>query len=655
MNFYTPCRGFLKQLSAAVIFFVACISAVPAQTKIIDSLKKEITAAGSSTIKLSKIFELCNQYRSMHPDTLQYYVSMAKKIAASSGNPQDIANTEYYSAVLLIRAGKTDSALAVIEKNIQLPDDKNNRQLRNSFSILKCNLLIRNNRQKEAIETGLLLLHIADAQNDAALQVKAKTVIGWAYMELGQNRDALNLSFNAIDTWQKNDTSVYIAVVYSNIAAVYNELNKNDSAEYFIIKAIERAKQEQNLTALTNGYYIYSDICVAGKNKVKAESLLVEGLRIRKQIGDVFYIVSDIAQLGVFYANNNQPRKGIEAVKEGIAIAEQNNLYAKLPFLYAALAKNYKAAGNLAAYSSTLIKIIDLKDSLYRRNNAEALAEMQTKYDVQKKENTIIQQQYDLTKENYFIYASAGLLAATVLIAVAFFKNRQKNQRLKMQQLLLEQKKKTTQAVMQAEEDERKRIALELHDSVAQKMVVAKLNLEAFESDLHNLTSEQKDVYNNIFSLVDESCTEVRELSHSMVPQAFFKSGLTDALKSLTDKIKSKNLHVTLSAAGDLNNLDPNSELMIYRIVQECIQNVLKHAKASRLDIALIAENNELDITIEDNGTGFDASLKSEDGLGMKNLYSRIEYLNGTIDITSTPGKGTAIAMYIPMNRTNES
>ncbi|MEP7319294.1 MAG: sensor histidine kinase, partial [Panacibacter sp.] len=243
-----------------------------------------------------------------------------------------------------------------------------------------------------------------------------------------------------------------------------------------------------------------------------------------------------------------------------------------------------------------------------------------------------------------------GLLAVTLISGFFFFQNRKKSQQLKIQAIEIEQKKKTTQAVMQAEEEERKRIALELHDSIAQKMVVAKLNLEAFETELPDLTATQQQVYNNIFSLVDESCTEVRELSHSMVPQAFFKSGLTDALKSLVDKIENKNLRVIFSAEGNLANLEKNAELMIYRIIQECIQNVLKHAKASRLDIALIAEQNELDVTIEDNGTGFDLAAVTSDGLGMKNVYSRIEYLNGKIDITSAPGKGTAIALYIPMN-----
>ncbi|HRH61093.1 MAG TPA: tetratricopeptide repeat protein, partial [Chitinophagaceae bacterium] len=318
----------------------------------------------------------------MHPDTLRRYVTIANQIAAASANKLNMANAAYYEAVLLNRLGKIDSAFIVIEKNLQLPDEKTYQEIKNNFALLKGNLLIRNNRQKEAIETCLALLHIADANKDAALAVKAKTVLGWANMELGQNRESLKWSLDAIDEWQRTDTSVQIAVTFNNTAAVYNELQKNDSAEIYVRRAIQIAQREQNLTSLTNGYYIYSDICVALGDSNKAEALLKEGLKIRRQIGDVFYIVSDIAQLGVFYANNNEPAKGIEAVKEGIDIAEQNNLYAKLPFLYSALAKNYKAAGDMVNYTNALNKIIVLKDSLYAKNSAEALAEMQTRYEV---------------------------------------------------------------------------------------------------------------------------------------------------------------------------------------------------------------------------------------------------------------------------------
>ena len=180
-------------------------------------------------------------------------------------------------------------------------------------------------------------------------------------------------------------------------------------------------------------------------------------------------------------------------------------------------------------------------------------------------------------------------------------------------------------------------------------MVVAKLNLEALGDNLPPLNDEQQKIWGNIAALVDESCIEVRSLSHSMMPQAFFKSGLTDAVQDFIDKINTKTLQINFSAEGNLTNINSEKEIMIYRIIQECIQNVLKHAKANKLDIAIIAENDEIDVTIEDNGIGFNPDLVSTgESIGMQNIRSRINFLNGTLDINSQPGLGTIIAFYIP-------
>ena len=130
--------------------------------------------------------------------------------------------------------------------------------------------------------------------------------------------------------------------------------------------------------------------------------------------------------LSEFYANNHESAKGIALASEGIALAEKNNLRAKLPILYEALGDNYKSAGNMQKYSDVLSKIINLKDSLYVKNKAEALSEMETKYEVQKKENIIITQKLDLTKKNNLIYGTLILLAITVLISYVIFQTRKK-------------------------------------------------------------------------------------------------------------------------------------------------------------------------------------------------------------------------------------
>lgn len=155
----------------------------------------------------------------------------------------------------------------------------------------------------------------------------------------------------------------------------------------------------------------------------------------------------------------------------------------------------------------------------------------------------------------------------------------------------------------------------------------------------------------NISALLEESTTEVRNLSHSMMPKSFAASGLTIAVKEFLDKIQKSNFRINFSAEGNFEGISESTALMIYRIMQECVLNVLKHANASRLDVSMISDNNEIDVMIEDNGAGFDINAdKVSTGIGMKNIRSRIEYLSGRLDITSSKEQGTLIAFYIPVH-----
>jgi two-component system, NarL family, sensor kinase len=637
---------FKKYVCVLPLFFSSFIFA---QTKIIDSAKKEVAFAKDNQKKLAAVFFLCDQYRSLNPDTLYTYLKLADTLSETNNIKNNQIKTSFYKSIYLINKAQLDSAEKLVDQTLATFSHADNMDTKNDFLLLKSRLLIKNNKQKESIENSLQILQSAESANDTLKQLRAKIMIGWAYMELDQNRKAMDWFLEAVNLDNISRQKYGQPTLYANMTSVYVNLHKYDSAELWAEYAVRLAKEKNDLTSLANSYFISAEIYIDNHNNTRAENLMQEGLKIRKLIGDPFYIVSDIYQLGNFYAHNNEPDKGITLVNEGISIAEKYNLNAKLPLLYTALAENYQSAGNYKMYSNTLNEIISLKDSMYTKNSADALSEIQTKYEVQKKQNIIIRQKLDLTKKNNLIYGTLILLAVTVLLSYVIFQTRKKNQQLKMQEIVIDQKRKTMDAVMQAEENERKRIAADLHDSVAQKMVVAKLNLEVLEGYLPALNQEQRHVYNNIFSLVDDSCIEVRNLSHTMMPQAFFQSGLTDAVKNFIDKIENKNLRVTFSAEGELESLDNNTEIMIYRVIQECLQNIIKHADASKVDISIILENEEIDVIIEDNGVGFDTgSLENIEGMGMKNLKSRIDFLNGELDINSQKGKGTVIAFYIP-------
>ena len=237
-----------------------------------------------------------------------------------------------------------------------------------------------------------------------------------------------------------------------------------------------------------------------------------------------------------------------------------------------------------------------------------------------------------------------------ILLLYSYYRRYKLKREKQLQVEILAQQELATKAILEAEENERKRIASDLHDGVGQIMSAAKMNLSAMEAEIPFATEEQKKVYEKVLKLVDEGCKEVRSVSHNMMPNALVKAGLASAVKEFVNQIDARVVKTDFYTEGLDNKLEKNVETVLYRIIQECVNNVIKHAKATHLDISLIKDNDGVAVTIEDNGIGFDSSNKNNfNGIGLKNIQTRVEFLKGTVEWNSSVGKGTLVAIHIPI------
>jgi signal transduction histidine kinase len=261
----------------------------------------------------------------------------------------------------------------------------------------------------------------------------------------------------------------------------------------------------------------------------------------------------------------------------------------------------------------------------------------------------IRQQDERIRLQNYILVGIAGVILLSGLLIHSQYRKNKLRQEARLQSQLRTQQEAAARAVIEAEENERQRIARDLHDGVGQMMSAAKMNLSAFESNFHFENEEQKLTFEKIIQLVDESCREVRTVSHVMMPNALQKNNLGNAIREFADKLNDPGLKIHIYTSGLDERMDSNIETVLYRVIQECVTNAARHAGATSLDISLVKENGEITGTIEDNGKGFDPTgVAATDGMGLKNITSRIEYLKGTVDVDSVPGKGTVIAFHVP-------
>jgi len=222
-----------------------------------------------------------------------------------------------------------------------------------------------------------------------------------------------------------------------------------------------------------------------------------------------------------------------------------------------------------------------------------------------------------------------------------------RNERESLLQKVNIQQRDSFKAVIEATEKERKRVAEDLHDGLGQLLSTAKLNLTAIEPAPN---SEEQSSINTSLSLLDEACQEVRHISHNMMPGTLIRLGLVSAVKEQARKInESGKILVTVEVSGFEDRMDEAREIAIYRVIQELLNNAIRYSGATDIEIKLEQLADGYLFRIKDNGKGFDRKmLEQSKGIGWRNIRSRIDLLQGNIDLKTAPGKGTVLNIWIP-------
>ncbi|HVZ96809.1 MAG TPA: ATP-binding protein [Chitinophagaceae bacterium] len=640
----------LLNIRPYLLFICCCFSYKTfSQTAGIDSLKRQINFAKDDKERLNDILALCQKRHSLSTDTLYKYASLAKGLSVRLRINHDIILSDYYYTNYLIKKGSIDSAIAICDKYISgLKNNKDETKQYLNFVATRAALMIKKDQYKEAFAEYYRLLNESEEAHDSLNKLLGYTGLGWVNMEMDNNRTAVDYLKMALnDSAAKNPAyGEYISFIYSDIAAAYNSLHIYDSAEYFINKAIPLANKFENLTSLANCLAIKADIMSAtGRNK-EAENALVQVVEIRKKIGDPFFIVSDMSQLAVYYEHNNQPQKGIAVSLEGIDLAKKNNLSSKLILLYDGLARNYYVAGDFKNYGATLQTIIALKDSLYKKNSAEALAEIEGKYEMQKKENIIMSQHFDLVKKNFWIATSLLLAALVTLASVILFRIYRRKQRLRLAFMMEEEKRLAAEAVTLAEEKERKRIAADLHDNMGAYATAIIANVEDV---INNKKPDAENIYGNLKINAVELMSNLRDTIWASNTEKILLTGIADRFKNYLKKIMPAYSSFSVETSESIKNdisFSPVQALNIFRILQEATTNALKHSNGSKIDICFGSDHEGLRLTIRDNGTGIKDNNYLNNGNGIKNMKARATESNLSLSIEKNTPSGTILTIF---------
>ncbi|MDC7995775.1 sensor histidine kinase [Altibacter sp. HG106] len=298
--------------------------------------------------------------------------------------------------------------------------------------------------------------------------------------------------------------------------------------------------------------------------------------------------------------------------------------------------------------------------SFNQADNLQVVSEYETKYQTAEKEKQLLIEKDKRTQNRNIAIGLGGGLAAVLLLSVLLFKNSKKKQRIaeqereieiqKKEKILKEQELNAIDAMIAGQEKERQRLASDLHDSVGATLSAAKLQFEHLKKNKNQLTALDA-LFEKTGTLLDEAYTEVRAMAHVKHSGVIAKEGLLPAVEKLAKNASfQQSLRVEVQDFGLTERLEPSLEIAIFRMIQELVTNIIKHANASEATISITQHEHSLSIIVEDNGKGFNASkFQQKEGMGLSSIERRVEFLEGTMEIDATPGKGTTILIDIPI------
>ena len=634
-----------------------------AQTTI-DNLKQKLLIEKNDSARVALNFSLGEAYWFARDlAAAPHYLLQSIRLADEYHVYQNQVNAMNLLANVYLKKEQYDSGFywleAGMEKSRQRKDDRFISLLHETYAIAYRNL----GDYSKAVEHNLAAVDAYEQSSDPTINMLSV----FTYNQLGkifeaqQQPDkaylyyskALNKARTAKENW-------YIKAPLQSLAGLYTRQSRWGEAQHIFDTLITLEKDRPGSEILMFSYAGLGDIANNQKKYPDAIRYYEQALNQAKEkqwMEDRDKLTTNLA---VNYLESGQALKAEELLLEAEKLSAAHN---DLPNL----SETYKWLAELELRKNDTKKALEyfrlhkqFNDSLLTTERIRTTNNLEVLYQSQQKEKQIIQLQKDqqekdfaIKKRNIYMGIGAGILVVMLLIQVLLRRNHRNKQKIHTEQLkLMEQQQQVVslQSMINGQEAERTRIARDLHDGLGGLFSTVKMHFSTLQHD--NDTLQQNELFQKSYQLVDTASVEVRRIAHNMMPEVLMKLGLANAVKDLCDNVNAgKLLNVSLEVHGMNERLNAGTEIMLYRIIQELLNNIIKHAQATEAIVQFIKDGNRLSVTVEDNGRGFNTQEAEEKkNAGIETIKSRVDYLNGKLTIDSQKNAGTTVMMDFLIN-----
>lgn len=633
-------------LVLGIILLAHCLSAQVLMNR--DSLLKLMPSVKEDSAGAEFYINLGQQYESSETELAKYYYRKAGGISEKIGYQPGVLKYIFNYTFVLNMQGRYDSSLALNLKSVEVA-----RALKDPVMLGKAlfntgtsyRLLTQYENAIPLFEEGR---KIFSANGDSLLIGRSSDIIQMLYFQLGDYDRAITYGETSVK-WMRNiDDPVWLGTALNNLGMSYSKKGYNDKAKEVWIEALSISKKIGNLEMEASQMLNLADL--------QMNTGEYEGLREKYERALVLYRKIDavegmaISLRGL--ATDAFFRKDLSAAKEyglrSLEVIDQNDLLFERKKSLETLSQISFASGELKEGHRYLKEAAVIEDSLNNERIRRKMVEFETKYEVSVKDARIKLQQAEIQRKSTLNYILIGSALAVLVIFMLSFRNYKQKQQLQQKRIVeLEQENQlaATEAVLKGEEQERTRLAKDLHDGLGGMLSGIKYSMNTMKGNLI-MTEENARAFERSMDMLDSSISEMRRVAHNMMPEALVKFGLDAALRDFCNGVtESGALQVRYQSINvEGHSINQTTAITLYRVVQELINNTIKHASARKAIVQLSRKDGRLYLEVEDDGVGFDtAILETVKGIGWTNIKNRVGFLKGVLDVHSEKGKGTSV------------
>jgi signal transduction histidine kinase len=599
--------------------------------------------------------QLTTNWQDLFPEAESFYQD-----AQEYGDPSLLAEALNIKGALYFRKSQMDSASYFYQKAIEL-------NLREGFEenlaknyVNMAFIFQQTGRYPEAIESATNAGVIFEKRNDMKGRALVYNVIGSVYYYLDNLSEAEKAMRNYVRYAEESGDLAELASAYGNLSSVLSRLDLQESIAFREKQAAIFEKSENKLgqaNALHNvgtTYYEQGDYEAALPNLSKSLAL-AEAIPVPRLILEAHF-------------NLGLTLKALDRIDEAFihldkAITQAREMEELYYLMRAQIAQSDVLArkGRFSEAFTLLKEGEDLRYTLMNEENNERIAELETAYELEIKENEIAQLEQEkalqaITLQRNRVVQAGLALALFLMIALGItIQGRNKaRQQAAIEAIEGKLKEEQINAVIRSQENERKRFAEDLHDGFGQLISALKLNISRLDAENPQpITKQDRDLtYQNSIQILNDMYGEVRNIAFNLMPAVLVKKGLVAAAEQLAERFgRSGVLSMEVQAYDIPPRLDELTEISLYRVLQEVLNNIVKYAEATEVQVQFVNHEEELVLTVEDNGKGFDPdAFKESKGNGWNNIRSRLNLIKAEIEIDAMEGRrGSTYIINVPL------